>query len=138
MTNVFAEASRRKIRFNTPKGQPAGGLTTEDLWSLHLETLDFMAQDAAKVIEEAPKSTLIRKAGQGAESKNVVENRIRYEVIAYIMNVRQDEQEAAAKRVAENALISTEKELAAEALLRKRANKFEEMSEEDLLKVLNK
>jgi len=53
--NIFEEATRLNIRFATPRGL----ITTEDLWSLHLQQLDIIAVELHKKVEQGGTTSFI-------------------------------------------------------------------------------
>lgn len=55
MADVFMNATRKKYRFSTAKGN----LTTEQLWDLPLESLDEIWQKINATIEDASRTSLL-------------------------------------------------------------------------------
>lgn len=88
--NIFEQASRKKLRFETF----AGNLTTEQIWDLNLPALDGVARsinsDLKEVTEESfiptkphPKSAILA---------------LQLEILKHIIAVKLEEQEAAKVR----------------------------------------
>ena len=84
--NLFEVASRQKLRFMTNKGL----VTVEDLWDLPLSVVDATAQNVKAQLDEVQGESFLRNRKE--VDKNT-ENALRLEVLKYIINVRQDEDE---------------------------------------------
>ena len=89
MDNLFAQASRRKLRFDSPKGL----LSVEDLWDLPLRSthagkasLDNIAIALNKELKEAGTTSFVDDAPAGNE-----ELRMGFEVVLHIIEVRKAE-----------------------------------------------
>ena len=127
-TNVLFEmASQSKFRYPYK-----GMITTEDLWDLSLSQLDTVYRNLSKELKDIDEDSLIstRSADEGVKA-NELRNKI--EVVKYIFNAKQQAAELN-RMAADNA---AKKQRLLEALARKQENALENMSEEDLLKMLN-
>ncbi len=84
-TNVFMEASKKKLRFV----HSTGLVTTEDLWDLPLAKLDEMAValDAGIVGERKSFRTNPDRKAAAMEA----ENKLRLEVIVQVIKTKEDE-----------------------------------------------
>ncbi len=93
---LFEKATRKKIRFNTD----VGNISTEDLWDLALTTLDATAQRLhAKVSGEATVSFI--DAPNTSEAYR--EDKLRFEIIKRVIEVRLGDRERADKVAAAKA-----------------------------------
>lgn len=113
MENLFLEASRRKLRFETNKGQ----LSTEDLWDLSLTNLDTLAKAVNKKLKEDSEESFIT-----VRSKTNTELNLKLEILVFIIRTKQEEQEAAKNRLAKQAELSTLKELLANKKMQELSN----------------
>lgn len=93
MDNLFATASRLKLRFETRQGQ----LSVEDLWELPLTStrpnqanLDEIAINLDRKLKESGTTSFVKKA-----TKNNDAVRLAFDIVLYIIEVRQAEDEAA-------------------------------------------
>lgn len=99
MTNLFEQASRLKLRFDTTKGL----LTTEDLWDLPLKAvrkeanLDDLAKALYKEVKEAEEPSFVEDKSPASEKLDLM-----FELVKYIINVKKAE-EAARKQEAAKA-----------------------------------
>src|SRR4051812_37022187 len=91
--DLFAEASRRNLRFDTPQG----ALSVEDLWNLPLSTtragranLDDIAIGLNKQIQEAGTTSFVKKASKTNEVL-----KLKFDIVIQIIAVLQAEAEAA-------------------------------------------
>lgn len=104
MNNLFVQASRRKLRFDTTKGQ----LTTEDLWELPLTSLDTLAKSVSKKLKEESEESFLTPA-----RKSNTELTLKLEILVFVIKTRQEEQEVAKARATKQAELSTLKDLLA-------------------------
>ena len=86
---LFIEASRRALRFNSTKGS----LNTEDLWLLPLEALDKIAVSLDEQIQKAGKKTFLSK-----RAASTLELDIAFEIVKFILETRVAENEAAKEK----------------------------------------
>ncbi len=91
---MFENASRIKLRFNTPKGL----LTVEDLWDLPLisrssvqANLDDIARDLHNKLKDANEISFVKKATKDNEKLKLA-----FDIIKHVIAVRLAEDEAAA------------------------------------------
>lgn len=91
--NVFEQATRRKIRFDSPKGL----LSVEDLWDLPLTSqsgkanLDDIAKTAHRQLKES--STVVSFVNPTAGTDE--ELQLRFDLVKYVIDVRVAERTAA-------------------------------------------
>jgi hypothetical protein len=82
MADVFMNATRKKYRFSTAKGN----LTTEQLWDLPLESLDEIWQKINATIEDASRTSLLsvrsNKNIELTEKAEVVKAIVEYKLAA--------------------------------------------------------
>ena len=120
-TNLFEEASRRKLRFQSK----AGFITTEDLWDLNLKSLDEIAVGINEKIGKTEKSSFLTPKSTPSKELTIALN-----ILVHIITVKQTEAQAskdAAEKRAKNAKLL-------EMLEKKKDMALEGMSEEDLMK----
>jgi hypothetical protein len=137
-TNLFEQASRKKLRFDTPKGS----LTVEDLWDLPLTTkvqngasLELLGQQLQTKVREAENSTfVISEEKSQSEAKNIASKilNLKFAVLKYIISVRLAENEEKAQAAAK---LETKTKLRI-ALERKKDAALESMSVEEIEKLL--
>ena len=121
-TNIFEEASRLKIRFSYK-----GVISTEDLWDLSLEQLDGLYKLLMKEAKQSDEAGLIVPAKVDSELD------IKIELVKHVFNVKKAEVE---KRESD-ALKAAKKQHILEILAKKREDALQDMSEEELLAMLN-
>jgi hypothetical protein len=94
--NIFEQASRLQLRWESPKGL----LTVEDLWTLPLTSAN---RDKANL--DAIAVALHRKTRDAAETVSFVnptanvdkdEDALRFEIVKYVIGIRQEENKLAA------------------------------------------
>lgn len=83
--DLFIEASRRKLRFNSTKG----ALDISDLWDVPLTFLDNLAVALEEQIQKAGKKSFLAK-----RSASTLELDISFEIVKYILTTRVEEDEA--------------------------------------------
>lgn len=93
MESLFAEATRRKLRFTTPQGE----LSVEDLWNLPLTStnpnranLDDIAVGLNKQLQDAGTTSFVKKATRPNE-----ELKAKFDIVLQVIEVRQAEADAA-------------------------------------------
>ena len=88
----FKEASKQKLRFQTPKGN----LTTEQLWDLSLTDLDKLAVELEESYENSKGKSYLTK--RTVKDKTI---KLQFDIVLDILNTKVAEQEAATE-AAEN------------------------------------
>lgn len=121
--NLFEIATRRKYRFATNKGS----LSVEDLWDLSSTQLDAIYRAMTKELREQGGESLMQKDNDNT----VLADKI--EIIKHIFLVKQEE--IAARKAAEEN--RNKRQRIMEILEQKRDASLQNMSEEDLQKMLN-
>lgn len=91
MSNIFEQASRKALRFESTKGLQ----TVEDLWNLPLDSargssLNSIAKAVNKVIKESEEETFV-----GTKSNALTEENLKLDILKHIIKVRQEENEKA-------------------------------------------
>lgn len=93
--NIFEQAARLAIRFDTPKGQ----VTAEDLFNLPLTSLsgranlDDLAKDLHREIRSSAEETsFVHPASTGVD----VETQLKFDIVKHVIGVRVAERDAAA------------------------------------------
>lgn len=123
---MFEQASRMKLRFDTDKGS----LSAEDLWDLPLTSsvgrlsLDEIALGLHAELKGS--AEVVSFVDDAAKADSVVQ--LRFDVVKHIIDVRKKEN---AEALAAKERQATKQKLMA-ALERKRDNRLETMSEEDI------
>ena len=121
--NIFERASRKKFRYPYK-----GMITTEDLWDLSPAQLDVVYKALNKDVRVAQEDSLMCKMDT---AEGEVMDKI--EIVKYIFHVKEIEamaREDAAKNAAK-------KQHILEVLAKKQNDALENMSEEDLMKMLD-
>lgn len=121
-TNIFEYATRNKLRF------PFKGLiTVEDLWQLKLEDLDSIYKTLNREAKKSQEESLLAE-------KNVEDERthVMIDIIKHIVTVKQEE----AKAKYQEAEKAVKKQKIMSVLAAKEDKALENMSEEDLKKML--
>lgn len=122
--NIFEEAVRAKLRFQTTKGL----VSTEDLWDLSLAKLDEMAVAINKKIKETSNESFLKpKSAPDSELS------LSLSILVYVLEKKQAE--ALARKNSEEKRAQKAKLL--EILSSKQDAKLNEMSEEELLAKIN-
>ena len=125
-TNVFQEASRRKLRFVAPNGF----LTSEDLWDLSLKQLDGMAVTIDTELGKARKSFLDNP--DRAVTAARTEDELRLEILKAVITTKQEEN--AAKRASQDK--AARKAFLTNLLQKKQIDQLESLPIEDIEKEL--
>ena len=121
---LFVTATRKKFRFETTKG----ALNSEDLWDLSLESLDLIAVNLDKKVENGGKKSFIGKRDTSAS-----ENETKLEIVKFVIQTKLDEADARKTR-AEKA---NQKDFLASLLEKKRMAQLENLSVEDIQKQID-
>lgn len=95
--DLFTTATRKKFRFNSPQGP----LSVEDLWDLPLTStrpntadLDTIAISLDKQVKETGSTTSFVKK----TTKTNEEARMKFDIVLHVIQVKQEEAEAAATK----------------------------------------
>jgi hypothetical protein len=99
LMEMFAKASRIKLRFDSSKGQ----LAVEDLWDLPLTSdagkvnLDDIARELHKQIKDGEEVSFVKKASSDSQKTAAAfaVKQLKFNIIKYIIDVRVAENEAA-------------------------------------------
>ena len=128
-TNIILFEMASQFKFRYPY---KGMITTEDLWDLSPSQLDVVYKNLNKELKAIDGDSLIagRSADEGVKA-NELKNKI--EIVKYIFNGKQQAAELA-RMAAENA---AKKQRILEVLAKKQDDAMQNMSEEDLMKMLN-
>jgi len=112
MADVFMNATRKKYRFSTAKGN----LTTEQLWDLPLESLDEIWQKINATIEDASRTSLLsvrsNKNVELTEKAEVVKAIVEYKLAAAEKADRARQTKAEKERILNIIAAKQEQELA--------------------------
>lgn len=100
--NIFEQASRLKLRFQTTKGF----LSVEDLWELSLTSLDIVAKAVNKKIKDESEESFIL-----VRSKASIELVLSLDILKHIIGVKLQEVDEKKNRVEKAAQLSLLKEL---------------------------
>ena len=126
---MFQQASRLKLRFDTPKGQ----LAVEDLWDLPLTSSSpskACLDDLARALHQATKNESVSFVTK-TEPVNELQ-KLRFDIVLHIINTRLAENEAAA-----TARTNREKKQQIMALIDQKQNEaLGALSVEDLRKMV--
>lgn len=122
--DIFVQAARKKLRFQSSKGQA----TVEDLFDLSLQSLDSIAVAVNDTLEKETQKSFIKK-----RTTSSTDNTLRLDILKYVIETKQDEEDARKLR-AENAAKKARLE---ELLLKKAEAKLENLSEEEIKKQLD-
>lgn len=125
--NIFEQASREKLRFETAKGY----ITTEDLWSLPLTSrstasvsLDDIAKSLNKQIKESSEESFVVKRSTVNELLT-----LRFEIVKHIIAELLAQKEQAAT----DAKKREQKQVLAELIAQKSQDNLKEKSLEELI-----
>ena len=122
-TNIFEAASKNKYRYPYK-----GMITTEDLWDLTQAQLDVIYKALNKGVYEAQVSSLMYKV-----TEVDVELLNKIEIVKYIFNAKEAEAEARKNDVAKHA----KKQRILDILAQKQEDALQNMSEDELKKMLD-
>jgi hypothetical protein len=121
MNNLFEQASRRKLRFETSIGQ----LSTEQLWELTLPQLNEVAVSLNRKVKDVSTESFIQ-----TETKVPKDLSLRFEIVKAIIAVKLEEADKAKK--------SAERKIQRDKLLNALANKQDEKINSMSIKALEK
>lgn len=129
--NIFEYATRNKIRFNSINGP----LTVEDIWDLQLTSkrganLNDIGLEIRRQIKENSEDSLV----EVRENKELDVLNIKFELIKHVIAVKQEEEKSRKKKADDLVRVARLKE----ALAKKNDAAIDQMSEEDLLKEIEK
>jgi hypothetical protein len=122
-TNIFEFASRHKFRYPYK-----GVITTEDLWDLTPAQLDIVYKALNANVKVAQEDSLMKNMSD-ADAALLIQ----IEIVKHIFAVKEQEAESH-KKAAEN---TAKKQRIMEIIAKKQDDALENMSEADLLKMLN-
>lgn len=125
--NVFAYATRNKLRFMSTRG----GLTAEQLWDVPLRSqddfnLNTLAKGASKAWKDATEESFV----EAVRTEAHVKLEVTLDVIKHVIAVKLAEEEEATKRAANK----LEKEKLLRILAEKQDGKLSALSESELKK----
>ena len=128
MEDLFAKATRDKVKFVTVKGE----ISIEDLWDLPLTSekgfdLDSIAKKIAKELKDSTEESFVKPSTKGS---SLLE--LKLEVLKHIIKVKMEENEAR-KNVAEK---KAKKEKLMEILAKKEDASLEALTPEEIRKQL--
>lgn len=122
--NIFERASRAKLRFESGKGQ----LSTEDLWTLSLTSLDSIAKSVNKKIKDQGEESFIEE-----KSNEDTEEVLRLDILKHVINSKKTSIEAAKKASETKAQIEQLQNL----LLVKKTEELSKLSPAEIEEKLN-
>ena len=127
--NIFEQASRRKLRFDTPKG----AITAEDLWDLSLTSttgkanLDDIARNLHRQLKNGDDVSFVHKERKSDETVQ-----LKFDIVKYVIDVKLAEADEASK-----ARVNAEKKQQLLALIANKENQqLADMPLEDLRKMV--
>jgi len=124
MDNIFAQASRLKLRFDV-----SGNVSTEQLWDVKIGNLTDYENSLADIVEGYGKPT---RRGIGRKTKEQELNELRLAIVTSILDIRIKEQDEAAVATANKA----HNQKIMDLIARKKDAELEAMSAEELQKLL--
>ena len=124
--NVFEVAVRNKLRFDFK-----GSQSVEDLWDLSVQDLDSIFKGLSAKLKQASEESLLVAGGK--KTKDATETETKIEIIKRIVEVKLAEK-AAKDRAKEN---KAKKDQLLAVLKRKQDQSVENMSEDDIKKLIN-
>ena len=119
--NMFEEASRQKLRFQTT----AGFISTEDLWDLTLKKLDDIAVAINEKISATAKSSFLTPKSSPNETMSLA-----LSILIHIITAKQEE----AKKSKDAAERRAQRAKLLEMVEKKKDSELEGLSVEDLMK----
>lgn len=120
---MFEKASRLKLRWETNKGC----LSDEDLWDLPLEDLNDLAKFLNRNIKESKETDFLKET-----STEDTVTKLQFDIVLHVLNTKKseaDERKHAAVR-------KEKKEKLLAILAKKQDSALEDMSEDDIKKML--
>ena len=120
---MFEKATRLKLRFQTNVGM----LAVEDLWDLSLQGLNGLAKSLNRDIKESEETDFLKEIS----SENIV-TKLQFDIVLHVLNTKKSEADDR-----KNAAVRKEKKEKLLAILaRKQDSALEDMSEDDIKKML--
>lgn len=123
MAEVFEQAARSKLRFETSKGY----LSSEEVWDLSLPSLDMLARTVNKRLREAEEESFIPSTLQ---PKTPSHDALRLDLLKHVIGVKVVERDLAKKRADDRAKLARLKDL----LAAKEDETFKAMSQDEIVK----
>ena len=123
MAEIFEQAARMKLRFETNKGC----LSSEEVWELSLSSLDMLARSVNKRVREAEEESFIPAAHQ---PKVISHDALRLDILKHVIGVKVVERDLARKKAEDRTKLVRLQEL----LAAKEDDAFKAMSQEEILK----
>ena len=123
MAELFEQAARMKLRFETSKGC----LSSEEVWELSLTSLDTLARAVNKRLRETEEESFIPAAHQPSVLSF---DALRLDMLKHVINVKVTERDLARKKAEDRAKLARLKDL----LAAKEDDAFKAMSQEEILK----
>lgn len=123
--NEFVRAARLKLRFETPQGV----LSVEELYDLSLTSLDAMARKVNKQLRDEGEESFLSTSTR----KPCTNNSLRLDILKYIIETKETEQDAKKARAERAATLANLKDLAATKANEQLASK----SLDEILKQIN-
>ncbi len=114
--NLFMEASRTKMRFQTKKGV----VGTEDLWDLSLEDLNDIAKDLNSKVKASGEEDFL----DTSETRDDTD----FQIVLFVLNTKKEEKKIAIEAAANK----IKKQRLTDILAQKQDASLNEMSEEEL------
>lgn len=121
--NIFEKGVRSKVRFQSEKGN----LTIEDLYDLSLAQLNRLAKKLSKALKESAEEDFLED--KSAEDTYM---KLQFDIVLHVLTTKKEENEARKNAVAKKA----QREKILEAIARKQDESLENMSEDELKKLL--
>ncbi len=120
---LFEKATRLKLRFNTNVGM----LAVEDLWDLSLPGLNDLAKSLNRDIKESKETDFLKEI-----STEDTVTKLQFDIVLHVLNTKKSEADER-----KNAAVRKEKKEKLLAILaRKQDSALEDMSEDDIKKML--
>lgn len=110
MSNIFEQATRKQLRFQTQVGE----LSVEQLWKLPLSaasnkpSLDAIAIDLDEKIKSQKTTSFVKS--NVAQTAAQAENKLKFDVVIHVIEVLSAEKDKAAQRQAASAKAATIRE----------------------------
>ncbi len=117
--NIFENASKTKVRFETSKGE----VSVEELWDLSLTSLDSIAKVISKELKEASEESFISK-----KSSANTKLELKMEIIKYVIQGRLKEVEDSKTMAEKRAQVAFFEDL----LNKKKTQSLESLSESEI------
>lgn len=97
MTDIFALATRKRLRFQVPQGE----VNIESLWRVNVPVLISYEEELEKAVEQFGKTSRRRSQTKTAEQEDT---ELRLAIVSYILDVKEAEAKAAtdAKQIKEH------------------------------------